>query len=816
MKPEKRIAELEGQVRKLTEIVEGLLDAHVDSPELRRYQRMRNREAAAPRALPGSTPGHVWLERLSAALGLCFLVLAARFFHESESIGDMQKLVAGLALSLALIGYGALFLRLRGVFSETVTGCGLAGLYLTVYAAPSLAAEPLRAFVSAWWLGLLALCLAAAVCTAIRARSFVIGGITLMLPYLTVLHDFEGGGQIALGLMLGLCPMLAVAVALLHAARGWTLLVGIAVLISHGIYDVYLLDAAGKSAVHISAALGGMTACWLLFSLSFAWSVIRYGYRGRIAALTAFVNSACYFILVRPLVQSEYPEYLWHFALAVAAVHGVLALMTERQGGKPNPMLQVFLLCTVLALIQTLSEALNGEWLALAHAGMCLLFVVLARLTGVVVLKAYAVLFTLLTVTGMLGIMRNDAPVFFWEGYAVPANWFAAFGVTALLVLASWFSEHFVRRRPRKERVTSGQHAFAGTWLDARGPALAILHATAIAFILLTMTIFEFGENTQLPFILGGGALLIGVLGLMLFTPPIEIASVLLLAAGHVCYHTFLWLPQPGFETQERFAALTAGFALVTYLGAHAWERYLRRLHLGGTDWEHHAIAAFPHLAATAVLATLLIRGLAPVQVPAALGLLGTGLLSVGALTRLNGIKASGVVAMALAAYYFQLGLYARGAPIVGAPEFPLFFCGFLILIAAAERLFVVLQHYESFPSRLEDALRSALGFLGTVLGVLGLQAWRPDEFLLHLLLGGLGLLVLGALFRERRYWWAALSIFGVMLYWAASHFPELSGRQQLLATGAFLLVGLSILQSRARRMNGGKDATSGESGSHG
>jgi hypothetical protein len=252
-------------------------------------------------------------------------------------------------------------------------------------------------------------------------------------------------------------------------------------------------------------------------------------------------------------------------------------------------------------------------------------------------------------------------------------------------------------------------------------------------------------------------------------------------------------------------AALTAGFALVTYIGAYAWERYLRRLHLAPEEWEHHAIAAFPHLAATTVLGTLLVRGLDPVHLPAALALLGAGLLFVGVLTHLNGIKASGIAAVALAAYYFQAGLYADEASIAQHSAYPVYFAALIFGLIASERLVVLLQHYESFPSLIEDALRSALVFLCTVLGLLGLAVWNPPNALALHAGGTLGFALMGALFRDRRYLWAALGVACATAYTAGNRFTLLTHIQQITATGiaVLVLVVLALAFTHFRRAPG-------------
>ena len=67
----------------------------------------------------------------------------------------------------------------------------------------------------------------------------------------------------------------------------------------------------------------------------------------------------------------------------------------------------------------------------------------------------------------------------------------------------------------------------------------------------------------DLSFVLTAEAVVAAGLGLMLRTPQIEVASVLLIGAAHVCYHLFLWMPLPGFEEQAHFVVFTVLLACI-------------------------------------------------------------------------------------------------------------------------------------------------------------------------------------------------------------------------------------------------------------
>ena len=80
----------------------------------------------------------------------------------------------------------------------------------------------------------------------------------------------------------------------------------------------------------------------------------------------------------------------------------------------------------------------------------------------------------------------------------------------------------------------------------------------------MSITIIDLGDLPSMPYILAAEGIAMAVLGLLLATPPVEVASVLLLFAAHACYHIFLWVGKEDFETQPRSALYTSMFAGVT------------------------------------------------------------------------------------------------------------------------------------------------------------------------------------------------------------------------------------------------------------
>jgi hypothetical protein len=191
-------------------------------------------------------------------------------------------------------------------------------------------------------------------------------------------------------------------------------------------------------------------------------------------------------------------------------------------------------------------------------------------------------------------------------------------------------------------------------------------------------------------------------------------------------------------------------------------------------------------------------------------GGLGMGLLLIGCLTRVNGVKASGVLGLALGGLSFYYGVYQTDT-VLSSDRFLYAFVPFLANFAVSERLLAVLQRQQRAPSRLEDTLRSALVAAMVVFGVVGFYLWCPKHVLALYLLGlAVAMITLGAVFRESRYRWAALILFAMVILNAFAMFKQLSQVYRVLTFGAsaIVLLVVSWAYSRDRHRRASTDSS--------
>jgi hypothetical protein len=321
------------------------------------------------------------------------------------------------------------------------------------------------------------------------------------------------------------------------------------------------------------------------------------------------------------------------------------------------------------------------------------------------------------------------------------------------------------------------------------------------------------GFDPRMPYMLAAEGVLLGLVGVVLRTPPVQIGGVLLLVACHVCYHIFLIAGEPGFATQPFYIAYTVTVALFTYVGAYFWERYLRRVRHGRL-WKHHAVAAIPYLVATFMLTTLLAQKMESIDLAISQCALGAILLLTGALTSYPGVKASGVLAFTMGTASHYQKLFTAGSDYTAQPAFFWYVPILLGLYVMGERLFVVLEKQEKAPSPVEDGVRTV--FIG-VCGAVGLITFYRIAAPPYLTLYWLGLAVsavlLGGVFGEVRYRWAAILLFCAAIARAFAYdlrkLPPIYSFASFAAlAAALMIVAWAYGRYRQRRLDSVKEAT--------
>jgi hypothetical protein len=749
--------------------------------------------------------GAVWLSRLAAVVTMTFVALAAQLTFGNEILGPLEKVLIGYTLSLVFFAYGFYIRKEQAAFAQVVIGCALAMLHFTTYAVFFV---PEIRLLDIPLLGLSAtlVVLAVLVIVAHFMKSQTVAGIGLFLVYYSIVVTCARETSVLdYSYAVATCIALALTVFGFHCIHQWSFLSGSALVATYFTYFFFFRkphDASVGEFTFFWASNGLLTICYLLFAMTSILDVRRYREHTRGIVLRTLVNSGAYFFLIWLSIRGVYSEQLWLFGVGFTLILGGLTACAALTGKSGHYLTQVFLAKVFVMLAMTLQTRLSGAEFLVALAVECVVLAGCFRMLGWVLLKELGLLMMTATFVGSLLMVKVSGEVSMGE-WTMQANWFVAISVTACFSLLAWMYER-IEQSARREHLASMEDSLdLGAILNIPSPLLSIAHSAAGAIIILTITIIEFGSALSLPYLIAVEGVVMAVIGILLCTPQIEIACVLLLVAAHVCFHIFLWLPVLGFEEQESYTVNTLAMALFTYVGAHAWERYLQRFVRRDADWEHHIVAALPYLIATLMLGTLIARGLDPVYVPVGLGTLGMTLFLVGSITRFSGVKASGILATLLGTVCFYRRLYAADMPLTEDPDFIVYFVLFLGTFVGTERLIRLLQSMEPSPLKIEDGLRTILVGLLVVLGMLGLYYWSPVDLLFFYLLAHATVtFVVGLICREGRYRWGALCVLAIALIHAFTHFRDLAPLMQVLTFGAAAVVlwAVSRVYTRLRR----------------
>lgn len=709
----------------------------------------------------------VWLSRVAAVVLMTAVILGTRVTLYEDYLGPVQKagiLYAGSAVALI---YG-LWNRRGGIFPLTVLGIGLAGAYFTTYAGFFI--EGMRLLGDAGLAAPVLLGSLVVLAVAIHLlRSQVVAGISMFLVYYTIVASCLGGvtpGNIVYAL--ATMAVLALAAMVFHAVHRWLLFSWGAIIATYGVYLFYFLEkpadfpVSGQDYFWISN--GFLIICYIVFATAAIFDARKTGeYRRVVASMSGF-NSAIFLTLAWLAIREQYAEQEWLFRLGLAGVLLGLALLAQFTGPRRNYLYQIYIAKTIIMFTLALQAYMSGEKLMVAMAIESLALAFSYRRSGLVTFKVMGVLLLLASFSGCLFHLRTPGTT--WMVVAtVPSNWFCVGGSATVFIAVSWFYERHVRRVRPQDRTVTSQWFLADTFLDLYPNTAALLYAAAAALLILVITIFDRGSDPRMPYMLAAEGVAVGIVGLLLWTPPVQIGGVLLLVACHVCYHIFLITGEPaGFVTQPFYVAYTVAVALFTYAGAYFWERYLRRVR-HGKQWRHHAVAALPYLVATFMLTTLIGQKMSGIDLALSQNALGAVLLLAGALTGYPGVKASGVLAFVMGTASHYERLFAAGGAYTAEPAFFWYVLILLGLYVMGERLFVVLERQRKGPSPVEDLVRAV--FIG-VCGAIGAVTFHgiaaPDWLTLYWLGLAVGAVVLGGVFGEVRYRWAAFLLFGASI----------------------------------------------------
>ena len=301
--------------------------------------------------------GGNWLARI----GVVALIFGVAFFIslaiDRGWLGEVERVALGLVGGLALLGAGEYWRRRYAVWAQTVTGGGLAILYLSVYGAFALYAliSPMTAF------GAFSLITLAGAILSLRHESAavavfsIIGGFATPLLLQERLPDQR--------LLLAYVLVLDVGVLALAGFRNWrwlTLLALVGSLFLFGFWQQELEPSTGLAQI-------GITAIFLIFAgATVAFHVVRKQASGSIDLALITLNAAAFYGISYFLIYDEHRPWMGGFTASLAAFYALLAAGCRMRG---EAQLNLTLFSAGLAVLFTVLAVpvqLGGPWISIA------------------------------------------------------------------------------------------------------------------------------------------------------------------------------------------------------------------------------------------------------------------------------------------------------------------------------------------------------------------------------------------------------------------------------------------------------------------
>ena len=301
--------------------------------------------------------GGNWLARI----GIVALIFGVAFFIslaiDRGWLGEMERVILGLVAGLALLGAGEYYRRRYAVWAQTVTGGGIAILYLSVYGAFALYGliSTELAF------GAFALITLAGALLSLRHEAVgvavlsIFGGFATPLLLREQLPDQR--------LLLAYVLVLDVGVLALAGFRNWrwfTLLAWVGSLI---------LFAFWWWELEPSVALGqiGITAIFLIFAgATVAFHLVRQQAAGIADLALVTLNAAGYYGISYALMNDPYEQWMGGFTALVAVFYVALAAACRVRGPEQINLTLFSAGLAVVFAVLAVPIQFGGPWVSVA------------------------------------------------------------------------------------------------------------------------------------------------------------------------------------------------------------------------------------------------------------------------------------------------------------------------------------------------------------------------------------------------------------------------------------------------------------------
>ena len=403
--------------------------------------------------------GGNWLARI----GILAVIIGVGFFlklaFDNQWIGETGRVVLGLVIGVALLGAGEFWSRKYPVWSQAVTGGGIAILYLSIFAAFSL-----YGLIPAWptlGFSLLVTLVAAGLALRYEARAIAILGILGGFATPLFLAD-KLPQQVAL---LAYVLVLDVGVLALATFRNWrwfTLLALVGSLVLFIFWRVELEPSLALSQIGITVIFLIFVGATTLFHL--IWKRPPQAFDQALIIL----NAAAYMGLTYWLLWDDFRVWMGGFTVLLAVFYGLLAygiLMRHRE----QVNLSMFSVGVALVLLSiAVPVQLNGTWVGPAWAVEGAVLVWVSFLVRMPQLRWFAVAAYAVTLGWLLVIDLPDyLGVYSYLDWNAETAWpvLNTYFLSHALIIAAAYTAHSSGGRTGRKRPTRGRLSPHSDWL---------------------------------------------------------------------------------------------------------------------------------------------------------------------------------------------------------------------------------------------------------------------------------------------------------------------------------------------------------------
>ncbi len=301
--------------------------------------------------------GGNWLARI----GIVAIIFGVAFFIslaiDRGWLGEAERVILGAAGGLAFIGAGEYFRRRYGVWAQTITGGGIAILYLSVYGAFALYGliSTEAAFVSFAIITLAGALLSLRHDAMAVAVLSIFGGFATPLLLREQLPDQR--------LLLAYVLVLDVGVLALAGLRNWrwfTLLAWAGSLILFAFWRLELDPSVPLAQI-------GITAIFLVFAgATIVFHIVRQQAAGIADLALVTLNAAGYYGISYLLMNDPYRAWMGGFTALVAVFYVLLAAACRMRGPKQLNLTLFSVGLAVVFAVLAVPVQLGGPWISVA------------------------------------------------------------------------------------------------------------------------------------------------------------------------------------------------------------------------------------------------------------------------------------------------------------------------------------------------------------------------------------------------------------------------------------------------------------------